>query len=257
MKTVKSYLKALGRGHTYNLRRNLYLWFGLFWGLPIPVFSMVLDLALSGTGVRSPIEIIRDHPIHLFFVAHPFLFALLFGTMGTVRRELELENARLIRRLMDEAITDPLTGLYNRRYMMEELKNGIHRARRLESPLTLIILDLNGFKTINEEHGHPAGDQALQQVAQALRSVARESDALGRYGGDEFLMVVAGDLDSAVGLLGRAEEAVRARAGLTFSAGISHWPEDGDSPEKLIAAADAVLGQAKKKIHETKNFARR
>jgi diguanylate cyclase (GGDEF)-like protein len=244
-----TFLNALGRPYTYDVRRNPYVGFGFFWGLPVPFFSVVLDLVLAGGG-RTPLEAILAHPIHVFFLGHPFLFALLFGAWGTIRHDLEEENRELIRRLREEAITDPLTGLYNRRFVLEELKNALHRARRSEAPLTVILIDLNGFKAVNEGQGHPAGDQVLRDVAEALRGLTRQSDTLGRYGGDEFLVVVAGDLDSTVSLLARAQEAVRLRAGLTFSAGIARWPEDGDTPEALIAAADSVLGRAKQKVHE-------
>src|SRR5438552_4753424 len=130
MRIVKTYLKAFGRPFTYDFRHNVYLWFGFLWGLPVPVFSILLDLSLSGGGARSPFHAIAEHPIHLFFLAHPALFALIFGAMGTVRHELEIENRRLIDELTDLATTDALTGLHNRRTVMEELRKAIHRSAR-------------------------------------------------------------------------------------------------------------------------------
>ena len=73
MKIVKTYLKAFGRPFTYDPRHNVYLWFGFLWGLPVPLFSILLDLSLGGVEGRSPLRAIADHPIHLFFLAHPVL----------------------------------------------------------------------------------------------------------------------------------------------------------------------------------------
>src|SRR5262245_57695939 len=111
---VERYLKALGQPFTYDLRRNVYLWFGFLWGIPVPVFSLALDCSLGADG-RGPWGVLVEHPLHLFFLAHPFFFALTFGAMGTVRHTLEEQNARLIQSLTDLATTDALTGLHNRR----------------------------------------------------------------------------------------------------------------------------------------------
>ncbi|RPH42500.1 MAG: hypothetical protein EHM91_09325, partial [Planctomycetota bacterium] len=87
-RTIERYVRALGQPFTYDLRRNVYLWFGFLWGVPVPIFSLALDCSLGAAG-RGPWEALLEHPVHLFFLAHPFLFALTFGAMGDVRHSLE------------------------------------------------------------------------------------------------------------------------------------------------------------------------
>lgn len=256
MRIVRTYLKAFGRAFTFDARHNVYLWFGFLWGLPVPLFSILLDLSLGGVSGRSPLHAVGEHPIHLFFLAHPALFALVFGAMGTVRHELEAENRRLIDELTGLATTDPLTGLHNRRYVMEELQKAIHRSERSNHPFAVVLFDLDKFKQVNDERGHGAGDIVLRAAAGALQSVTRQGDVLGRYGGDEFLLVAYGDLPSAMTLAERADEAVRQRTGLSISAGVARFPEDGVSPESLVASADTLLASTKRKRHE-KDTARR
>jgi diguanylate cyclase (GGDEF)-like protein len=256
MKIVKAYLRSFGQAFTYDARRNVYLWFGFLWGLPVPVFSILLDLSLGGVGGRTPFRVIGDHPIHVFFLAHPLLFALVFGAMGTVRHELEGENRRLIDELTDLATTDPLTGLHNRRYVTEELQKAIHRSERSSQPFSIVLFDLDKFKQINDERGHGAGDIVLRGAATALAGITRQGDVIGRYGGDEFLLVAYGDLSSAMALADRANEAVKQRTGLSVSAGVARFPEDGVSPQALIDAADTLLASTKRKRYE-KDTARR
>ena len=256
MKIVKTYLRAFRRPFTYDPRHNVYLGFGFLWGLPIPLFSILLDLSLGGAPGRSPLGAIGGHPIHFFFLAHPLLFALVFGAMGTVRHELEGENRRLIDELTGLATTDALTGLHNRRYVTDELQKAIHRAERSNQPFSLVLFDLDKFKQVNDERGHGAGDIVLRAAAGALQSVTRQGDVLGRYGGDEFLLVAYGDLPEAMSLAERANDAVRQRTGLSVSAGVARFPEDGVSPEALIASADTLLVSTKRKRHE-KDTARR
>lgn len=256
MRIIRTYLKAFGRPFTYDPRHNVYLWFGFLWGLPIPLFSIFLDLSLGGGGARGPLEAIAAHPIHLFFLAHPLLFALVFGAMGSVRHDLEAENRRLIDELTGLATTDPLTGLHNRRYVVEELRKAILRGRRTDPMFAILLFDLDKFKQVNDRLGHGAGDQVLRGAAEALLSVTRQGDVLGRYGGDEFLLITYGDPSTAGSLPDRATAAVRERTGLTVSAGIARFPEDGSTPESLIEAADRALAGSKTKRYE-KDPARR
>ncbi len=250
VKIIRTYLGAFRRAFTYDARRNVYLWFGFLWGLPIPLFSILLDLSLAGVGGRGPLDAIGQHPIHLFFLAHPVLFALVFGAMGTVRHELEAENSRLIGELTGLATTDPLTGLHNRRYVTDELQKAIHRSERSGEGFAVVLFDLDKFKQVNDERGHAAGDVVLRAAAHALQGVTRQGDVLGRYGGDEFLLLAYGDPTSAMALAQRADEAVRQRTGLSVSAGVARFPEDGVGPESLVAAADILLVSTKRRRHE-------
>lgn len=245
MSLVTAYVAAFGRRFTYDVRPNPYLWFGFLWGLPVPLFAIAFDLALGPAGRRVQ-DVFVDHPVQFFFLLHPFLFAVVFGAMGTLRRDLERENERLIAELRELATTDPLTGLANRRRVLEELETGIARASRTGEPLAVVMIDLDGFKRINDERGHPAGDLILRKTAAALRGVVRQGDVLGRYGGDEFVLVAHGTLALEDPLLERASAAVRREAGLAISAGVARCPADGSTAGGLIAAADARLYEIKR-----------
>jgi diguanylate cyclase (GGDEF)-like protein len=256
MGTVRAYLRAFRSPFTYDLRRNVYMGFGFIWGVPVPFFSVVLDLTLSPE-LHTPWEVIVQHPVHLFFLAHPLLFAGVFGAMGTVRRELELENLRLIESLTNLATTDVLTGLHNRRYVLDELSKAIQRSNRTGHPFALVLFDLDGFKAVNDTRGHSAGDLILKDAAVALQEVVREGDVLGRYGGDEFLLVTYGDLDSLMTLAGRADQAIARRTGLGVSAGVSRFPEDGADIQALIDLADGRMVEDKKRRYTEKGTSRR
>jgi len=224
-RTIRTYLEAFSRGFTYDVRRNAYLWFGFLWGLPIPFVSLSLDCSLGAPG-RTFSNALVQHPVHFLFLAHPFLFALVFGAMGTVRHRLEEQNARLIQSLTDLATTDALTGLHNRRYVLSELNKALQRARRTNQRFSVVLFDLDGFKQINDTLGHAAGDAVLKRAAAALQRISREGDVLGRYGGDEFLLITYGDLPAAQSIPDRADDAVIGGAGLGVSAGVARYPED-------------------------------
>jgi diguanylate cyclase (GGDEF)-like protein len=256
-KTIQTYLMAFGHPFTYNVWRNHYLWFGFLWGIPIPVFSIALDLTLGAAPGRTPLGAVIDHPVHLFFLAHPVLFALVFGAMGTVRHALEIHNAELIQSLTDLATTDALTNLPNRRYVLGELTKALQRSRRMEQPFALVLFDLDGFKGVNDTLGHAAGDVVLKKAAEALRSVTREGDTLGRYGGDEFLLLTFGDLQSTQSLVARAREAVHLATRLGLSAGVARSPEDAKTEEGMIESADRDLAAVKEKVYAEKRTTRR
>ena len=165
-----------------------------------------------------------------------------------------LSGIELRDRLHEDSIRDPLTKLYNRRFMDESLHREMLRARRAGSPLSLIILDLDHFKRINDEYGHDVGDDVLVAVAQKLTQVVREEDYVYRYGGEEFVIILpSANLDIA---RERAQEACRKIRALridtekgalhvTLSAGVATFPEHGNSQEALIVQADRALYLAK------------
>jgi diguanylate cyclase (GGDEF)-like protein len=255
--TIRTYLRAFGQGFTYDVRKNVYLWFGFLWGIPIPIVSLALDCSLDAAPGRTVLDAILQHPVHLFFLAHPILFALVFGAMGTVRHRLEEKNAELIRSLTDLATTDALTGLHNRRYVLAELTKAMQRARRIEQRFSVVLFDLDGFKQVNDIQGHAAGDAVLKMAADALQSITREGDVLGRYGGDEFLLITYGDLPQAESLPARADAAVAARTGLGVSTGIARHPQDGTTGDALIERADLQLAEVKKERYAAKGIQRR
>ncbi len=168
-----------------------------------------------------------------------------------------LVNHRLQRSLREQTIRDPLTGLFNRRYMEETMALEIARAARSGAPLSLVMCDVDHFKRFNDDHGHDAGDAVLQAVAAEMKNRFRDGDVVCRFGGEEFTMIAPGT--SAEALMTRVEAVRLAIADLniqqngrtlgatSMSFGIATWNEtmarDGSS---LVQAADAALYQAKR-----------
>lgn len=155
------------------------------------------------------------------------------------------------------ATTDPLTGLYNRRWLNESLAFEISRAQLRKRPLTVMVADIDHFKQYNDQHGHVAGDQALKAVADAVLVALRGSDMAVRYGGEEMVVVLPGaDVSEAQKVADRLHRAVDEQEivahddtplpPVTISIGLASMI-NGDSPEQLIARADEALYRAKAK----------
>jgi diguanylate cyclase (GGDEF)-like protein len=166
-----------------------------------------------------------------------------------LRRQLAEKqgHSEILRNL---AMIDPLTGLYNRRFAVQRLASEVARSERRGHPLTVLTLDLNDFKQINDMHGHPAGDQVLQEFAAHLNHVIRGSDLAVRLGGDEFLVLLPEctleQLQLVLGRLGSLEVDWQGhKIPVTFSAGWRQY-EMGDRPEELLARADEALYAGKR-----------
>jgi diguanylate cyclase (GGDEF)-like protein len=165
------------------------------------------------------------------------------------KNRLEEANAKLLAL----AVTDPLTGLYNRRKFQETLDHEVNRARRY-GPVSVLMIDLNKFKMVNDRYGHRAGDDALQAVARVLQSCCRATDTCARLGGDEFAIILPhSDASSAAVVRQRiqkhmAQVVIPTSEGeltINLSIGIATLPGDADNVEALIAAADAAMYQVK------------
>ena len=166
-----------------------------------------------------------------------------------------LDNERLHRIVERQALVDGLTGLANRRHGEEVLAVEVARAQRFGGPVGLALADLDGFKDVNDRHGHPTGDIALREFADVLRETVRDVDLVCRWGGEEFLLVLPGtDTDGAEQLAERVRETLRDRVLvgpdgtpllLTASYGVASFP-DASSPDELIAQADRALYEAKR-----------
>ncbi len=163
---------------------------------------------------------------------------------------LALTNAWLVDRLKRSATTDGLTGVANRRAFDETFARELARAARADDPLSLVLVDLDRFKLLNDTHGHLAGDDVLRAVASCLEDEVRIGDSVARYGGEEFAVVLPG-LDAADALA--AAERLRTRvaalelgAAVTVSAGVSSFPLHANEPLGLIRAADAALYASKR-----------
>ncbi|MFN2459295.1 MAG: putative bifunctional diguanylate cyclase/phosphodiesterase [Candidatus Velthaea sp.] len=153
------------------------------------------------------------------------------------------------------ALVDALTGIPSRAAMLESLTAAVENARRAGSSAALYYIDLDGFKAINDTHGHPAGDAVLAEIAQRFRRASRRGEMLGRVGGDEFAAVVprlepdADVMELAYRLLGALRDVVvvdGASERIRASVGIAIFPEDGATPAELLTAADASMYRAKR-----------
>jgi diguanylate cyclase (GGDEF)-like protein len=155
-----------------------------------------------------------------------------------------LRNSSAYAGLALAARTDGLTGCLNHAAMQDTLRRELERCRRGGGRVSLAIVDLDEFKQVNEEQGHPAGDEVLKRVGRALRESVRTYDVVARYGGDEFAVVaIDADERTAVEVAERGLEALR-RSGVAATAGVAEWRQD-ESPTMLIARADAALLFAK------------
>jgi diguanylate cyclase (GGDEF)-like protein len=173
---------------------------------------------------------------------------------NALQKELA-ERQRLETRLRTLAEHDPLTGLMNRAALTEALRRSVALAARQKWSVAVIFIDLDKFKAVNDSMGHAAGDELLRQIASRLQGSLRESDLLGRLGGDEFIVVAEALHDGPRNAIELSEKLLMQMKrpylvegqslAMGFSAGIALFPGDGDSPEALIANADAAMYQAK------------
>ncbi|WP_133131236.1 diguanylate cyclase [Legionella yabuuchiae] len=168
---------------------------------------------------------------------------------------LALANVRLRENLRHQSVRDPLTGLYNRRYLDDFLSKLVNQSQRTESPISILMLDLDHFKKINDTFGHDAGDAVLKEVGQIIENSIRDGDIAARFGGEEFVVVLY-DIDLESSRI-RAE-AIRKEVSqrqvkygaqiigpITISLGISAFPVDGNNPNDLLDAADKALYYSK------------
>jgi len=165
-----------------------------------------------------------------------------------------IENARLQQETQKMAISDELTALFNRRGLMDLGRREIDRARRFNHPLSVAILDLDNFKTINDTYGHIAGDQMLNQVADCCRSGFRDIDIIARYGGDEIVvLLIENNLEQAYQIANRFRESIANRVfktdagnlSTTVSIGVAELTKEMDNLTELIDTADRALYIAK------------
>jgi diguanylate cyclase (GGDEF)-like protein/PAS domain S-box-containing protein len=167
-------------------------------------------------------------------------------------RVAEVEQLQV--ELREQALHDPLTGLYNRRYLNEALAHEIQRAGRDGGAVSIILMDIDHFKTVNDTYGHPVGDSVLIKIARLITKQARSSDIICRYGGEEFLMILPGAMPDLAAK--RADDIRRTCAStivqhpgenlsVTLSFGVAAYPEHGQTVEQIITNADLALYTSK------------
>jgi len=178
---------------------------------------------------------------------------------GLLRVPILIEYEDL-KKLQLNAVTDPLTDLYNRRLFAETFEKELNRARRYGQPLGLVMLDLHRFKEVNDKHGHPRGDEVLRAAAATLKKALRTSDYAFRIGGDEFaLLLPQTDAEQALALARRVEtvfaevlQPLQLAVGVSMDHGVANFPQDGEQADQLIRIADERLYRLKHTNHSRK-----
>jgi diguanylate cyclase (GGDEF)-like protein len=211
------------------------------WALGIPLWRLHERI---GFLIIRITEIAPDQQANLLAEANTFAVQLIFA----------MAKAKLYRELDKRSRTDGLTGLSRRGPFEERLREEVARARSFRTTFSILMIDIDHFKNMNDTYGHQVGDEVLKTVAQRLHEGLYETDVIARYGGEEFVCLLP--RSQAAGLKVKAER-IRERVcsqpfvvGLeavtvTISIGIAHFPHDGDSPEAVLAAADRAMYAAK------------
>jgi diguanylate cyclase (GGDEF)-like protein len=179
-----------------------------------------------------------------------------FNTTFAAQVGLSVANIRLREALRSQSTKDPLTGLYNRRYLQEMLEREIRRAIRSEQALGALMLDLDHFKNFNDTYGHEAGDAVLRETAAFLVRSIRAEDFVCRYGGEEFVVILpTADIRAAAARAERIRSKLRdvvvmhdgrSLGLITVSIGVAALPNHGTNEKDLLQAADAALYRAKR-----------
>ncbi|ADH86773.1 GGDEF domain-containing protein [Desulfurivibrio alkaliphilus] len=235
-----------------NLRQGWKI-LGIFIFFFFVSYLVYVFLQQSRTGELSGVDLIA--PFILFFGA---IFVLLVNLLS-LKTTLELKR---ICTLEQENITDPLLGIYNRRYLEEMLELEFRLSRRDGLPLSILLLDIDHFKEVNDKHGHLAGDRTLLNLVQEIKGNLRETDQLARYGGEEILIMLPHTPEDGAKLV--AEKIRRGIAGgimvaageredegwpdisITVSIGVAGLRDEFSSGKELFAKADQALYRAKK-----------
>lgn len=218
--------------------------------LPQGVKATILFPIMAGENCLGILGTGRMRPGYLF-TEEDVKFGNLFARLAAVA----LDNVQLHHALLQESIRDPLTGLFNRRFMEEALSKELKRAHRNVGQLAVVMLDLDHFKNINDTFGHDTGDEALRQFSALLQVKVRESDIVCRYGGEEFTLILPNaHLSDALHRMEQLRKDIKqleirhqgkSLPQFTASFGIAIYPEHGSTGEALLKAADEALYRAK------------
>jgi diguanylate cyclase (GGDEF)-like protein len=217
-------------------------WAGSIVGIPIMMDKTILGVMNMGRW-----------PVGGFSASEMRLLGLLADQAA-----LAIMNAHLHQAMANQAMSDALTGLPNRRALDARLENDVQRSERYQHQFAVLMIDLDGFKAINDTFGHGVGDEVLRQYAQFLAHSQRKSDFLARYGGDELMMILPEtNLEDAVQIAGRIKDRMTefeislpdgTKRNLSVTGGIAMFPAHARSASELLHAADEALYRAKRQM---------
>jgi two-component system cell cycle response regulator len=226
----------------------------------LPFIPIIMQTALDSTedkvqGLESGADDYITKPIDFAELKARLRSMLRIKRLQEALEEREKELLEVNERLRHMSQTDGLTGLDNRRHLNERIEEMFQHAQRLNEPFSLVMCDLDKFKSVNDTYGHQAGDEVLKQLARILKDEAREIDRVGRYGGEEFMLLLPGTvLDAAVTFAERVRKRIAAHT-FTFdggtlqrtaSFGVSGWPHPKiQESDTLVRTADDALYVAK------------
>jgi len=244
--------------------QNRYGWLGALLGLGAPLGALVWRFVKTGPdGLLAWLQNewlqVGDFYVYMTLgtVTAFAVFGYILGRRSEVLKEENEETKGTVSALNVLAITDGLTGLYNHRYLHEMLKQEVERVERYKTPLTCLMLDIDNFKSINDSHGHPFGDHVLASMAAIIREHVRRIDIVGRYGGEEFMVlmphasaevaeVIAERIRKAVEGFAFTTQDITAR--ITLSIGLATYPNPAAGiidKDTFLNAADQALYRAK------------
>ncbi|MHB0914743.1 MAG: GGDEF domain-containing protein [Thermoleophilia bacterium] len=195
------------------------------------------------------VQVSIDKPGYTFLAVAAF--AMLGVGLGWGQRRQRIAHRRTLR----SSLTDSLTGLFNYGYLVEALDRELHRVDRYGGMVTLIMIDVDHFKSFNDLYGHQAGNEALKALGAVLKREKRASDIVARFGGEEFAMLIPSDEESGLETAERIRQAIariqvpvgrNQAASITVSAGVANYPNSASSKEELLARADQLLYASKR-----------
>ncbi len=220
------------------------------WRLWSAAISVTLSLAIGIASFALPALVMESDSLHAFFLNHEIrglLALVLVFNAYIVYEQIQLNRIRHLfaEDLYKMAVLDPVTNMFNRRYIMHRLEEEISRCQRNGAPLTVLAFDLDSFKQINDEHGHAVGDYVLRIFGDQLKRATRGSDVVARYGGDEFLAILpdcnAEQIRYVLNRLnGLHVKTAKSTTDIRYSAGWTDYIR-GESLEDLLKRADDIL----------------
>jgi len=216
------------------------------------IFSVIVPL-VSGGNIHGYL-ILGNRKERIFDLELASIISLIGNNVSLV-----LDKIRLFKEMERLSITDPLTGLFNRRYFYDALEKEIERVKRYKSSFSIVLLDIDDFKRVNDEYGHLAGDRVLQILADILRRTLRKVDIIARYGGEEFILLLPNSEKEEAELIAnrireevsktvfecKSDKGVDVICPITISGGITTCPDDFIELDKLLSAADRAMYEAK------------